>query len=70
MKEKEYGLLHEEVLEKNGAFERIRRWYKGWHPEIEGGVLIMGLTGKETFIEETIIRPTRTFMVKNNVNRR
>jgi len=68
--EKEAGLLHEEVLEKKGAFERIRRWYKGWRPEIEGGVLIMGSTGKETFIEETIIRPKRTFMVKNNVSRK
>lgn len=55
-------LLHEEVLFKSGAFERVKRWYKGWDLTLNG-TFINGLTGKETETEETVIKPSRTFYV-------
>lgn len=57
------NLLNEQVVEKFGTFERVIRWYKGWHPEIRGSILIIGLTGKETRVEKSIIRPSYTFKV-------
>jgi len=52
-------LLNEEVLEKYGAFEIVRRWWRGKYTD---GVIIKGLTGWETVTEETIVRPERRFM--------
>ena len=60
---KELKLLSEEILEKYGSFERVRQYWKDWHPEIPNAVLIFGLTGKETMVEKDVIRPVRTFVV-------
>ena len=57
-------LLHEEILEKHGAFQRVRRYWKGWHPELEDAVLTNGWTGKETKQEIDVIRPSKTFRIK------
>jgi len=56
-------LLDEKIVEKLGTFERVIRWYEGWHPELKGAVLVMGQTGKETRLEQTIIRPNYIFRV-------
>ena len=64
-------ILNEVVLKKSGAFEKVRKYLKGWHSGIPGAVLIWGLTGKETRIENDVIRPTKTFTVyerKGNKN--
>ena len=58
-------LLQEEILFKSGAFERVRRFWKGWHPELENAKLGMGWKGKETEQEVTIIKPSKTFKVNN-----
>ena len=58
-------LLSEVVLKDNGAFKKIRRYYKGWHPEIPNAVLISnGYQGKETKVEIDIIKPSKTVEVK------
>lgn len=57
-------LLSEEVLEKQGALERVRRYYQGWHPELEYSELVQGWTGRETRQEVTVVKPIRIFEVK------
>jgi len=57
-------LLGRVVLEKHGSFERVVDYYEGWHPEIQGAILMTGLTGKETKVEKEVIKPIRTFYVK------
>jgi hypothetical protein len=54
-------LLDEHVLQKHGAFHRVRRWLRGAHPHL--GVLTKGLTGEETLVEQDVIRPSMTFRV-------
>jgi len=46
-----------------GTFRRIRRYYKGKHPLLNG-VYVQGLTGWETMVEIDSIRATNTFEVK------
>jgi len=51
----ERELLYEQVLEEKGSFKRVRRWWRGWHPDL--GKLISGWQGEETVQETTVIRP-------------
>jgi hypothetical protein len=55
-------LLSEVIIEKQGAFEKVKRWYKGWDLALNG-TFINGITGKETETEETVIKPSKTFYV-------
>ena len=58
-------LLSEQVIEKQGSFEKVVRYYRGWHPSLRGAVLMgNGWTGRETRQETTIIRAVKTFMVR------
>ena len=54
-------ILGEEVLHKQGSFSRVRRYLRGWHPKL--GVLSEGLQGRETIVEEDIIKPIGVFRV-------
>jgi len=55
-------LLHEEVLSRRGPIERVRRYWRGAHPEL--GALHAGLTGRETLEERDRVRPTHTVRVE------
>ena len=55
-------LLDEKVISQQGRFKRIKRWWRGIHPD--RGVIIQGLTGWETVEEKESIIPTQTFTVK------
>lgn len=48
-------LLDERIIYTNGCFKRVRRWYKGAHPKL--GLIIKGLTGQETVVEQDVIVP-------------
>jgi hypothetical protein len=56
--------LSEEIIRQNGSYSLRRRWYRDWHPEMKNAVLTKGWTGRETKVEETVIKPIKTFMVK------
>ncbi len=65
MIESKLNLVSETVLQEQGAFKKVRRFYKGWHPSIPNAVLIgNGYQGKETKVETTIIKPSRIITVK------
>jgi len=64
MNKEELRILDEQVLEKYGAFERVRRWYEGWVEDIPGAVLSNGNLGKRTMVEITIIKPSKIIEVK------
>jgi hypothetical protein len=55
-------LLDEQILEISGACQRVRRWWKGSHPD--KGVIIRGLTGLETVQDTYRIVPLHTFVVE------
>jgi hypothetical protein len=57
-------ILDEVILFRNGPFFHIRRYLKGFHPEL--GYLHFGLTGPETVMEITVIRPKYIFSVLNS----
>jgi hypothetical protein len=57
-------LLDEKIIYQNGRFQRIRRWWKGSHPD--RGTIIHGWTGWETVEERERILPVRIFEVKDN----
>lgn len=57
-------LVGQEIIHKQGSFEIVKNWYKGWHPEV--GKLINGWSGKETEVETTRIMPIETFEVKED----
>lgn len=52
---KELEVLDEQVLRSRGCFKVVRRWFKGQHPEL--GVIIQGLTGWETVVDQEVIVP-------------
>ena len=54
-------LLDQKVIYQRGPCQRVRRWWKGVRPE--KGVIIQGLTGKETLEETERILPLHTFVV-------
>ncbi len=48
-------LLHEQVISQRGNVQRIRRWWRGVHPD--KGTIIQGWTGWETVEERDRIIP-------------
>jgi hypothetical protein len=55
-------VLDEQVIFEHGHFQRVRRWWRGIHPD--KGVVIRGLSGWETVEEIDRILPMRTVFVK------
>lgn len=55
-------ILGQEILYQQGSFSRVRRYLRGWYPEL--GVLSQGLQGQETIVEQDVIRPIRVFAVQ------
>ena len=56
-------LLDQKVICQYGPWQRVLRWWKGVRPK--KGVIIQGLTGKETLEETDRILPLHTFVVKD-----
>lgn len=56
-------ILGEHIISESGCYRFVRRWVRGWHPEL--GELTWGLAGKETIIETSVIRPMVAYEVKN-----
>ena len=56
-------LLDEKVIYQRGRLQRVRRWWKGVHPE--RGVIVYGWTGWETVEECDRILPLGTIHVNN-----
>ena len=56
----ELELLDEKIIYKQRSYKRVKRWYKGSHPI---GVVIKGLTGWETVVEQDVIVPMGKFQV-------
>jgi hypothetical protein len=59
----EPDLLDEQVISQQGRYKRIKRWWRGIHPD--RGIIIQGLTGWETVEEKDRIDPVQTFTVRN-----
>ncbi len=59
--EKRIEIVGEQVLDQSGSYRRVRRWIRGWHPEL--GTLMMGYTGPETVMDVDVICPLGTFYV-------
>ncbi len=57
----ELHLLDEQVVWRQGRFQRIRRWWRGIHPE--RGTITQGWTGWETVEERDLILPVQVFTV-------
>ena len=55
-------VIYEEILHSNGPFCHIRYWVKGKHPPL--GKILYGLTGWETEITESVIKPKHLFVVE------
>ena len=55
-------LLNEQVIFERGHFQRVRRWWRGIHPD--KGVVIRGLSGWETVEETDRILAMRIVFVK------
>lgn len=66
--ENQLELLKETVVVKSGAFELVRRTWKGWHPELSGAILCFdGENGERVTKQEiTLIKPSR--FINNNEN--
>jgi hypothetical protein len=60
----ELELLDEKIIYTNGCFKRVKRWFRGSHPNI--GVIIKGFTGLETVVEQSVIMPMGSFYVIDN----
>jgi len=56
----ELELLDEKIIFQRGSYKKVQRWYKGSHPI---GVIIKGLTGWETVVEQDVFVPMNTFHV-------
>jgi len=50
-----------EVIAQSGCFMRVRRYYRGWHPQL--GTLHFGWSGKETIEEADVIKAMGIFTV-------
>ncbi|HLJ92920.1 MAG TPA: hypothetical protein VKU02_06980 [Gemmataceae bacterium] len=59
-----HELLDEHVLFQHGRFQRVRRWWRGIHPD--RGKVVHGWSGWETVEEVDRIVPAWTFTVKND----
>lgn len=59
-----HDLLDEKVISQQGRYKRIRRWWRGIHPD--RGVIIQGYTGWETVEEKDSITPVQTYTVKTD----
>ena len=57
----ERELLDEQVICQSGSWQRVRRWWRGIHPEI--GTITMGWSGWETVEERDRVRAVHTFQV-------
>ena len=55
-------VLDEQVILEHGHFQRVRRWWRGIHPD--KGVVVQGWTGWETVEEKDRILPMRTVFVR------
>jgi hypothetical protein len=62
-------LVGEVVLSSSptGTFRRVRRYYKGMCPELNG-VYVRGYTGWETMVETDVIRASHVFEVRELEN--
>jgi hypothetical protein len=56
-------LLDEKVIFQNGRLQRVRRWWRGIHPD--RGVIVHGWTGWETVEECDRILPLGTVNVND-----
>ena len=59
-------ILDEKILFKQGSFEKVKFWVKGKH--LGGKIIAPDKTWSgdwETELEETRIRPIKTFIVKD-----
>jgi hypothetical protein len=56
-------LLDEIILLQRGRFQRVRRYWRGIHPE--RGVITYGWTGWETVEECDRVLPLNTVNIKN-----
>jgi hypothetical protein len=54
-------LLDEKVIASHGPCQRVRRWWRGVHPE--KGIIVRGWTGWETVEEADRVLPLHTFIV-------
>lgn len=54
-------LVGEEIISVRGPLVTARRYYAGTYPHL--GRLHFGLTGPETVVEGTFLRPTRVYEV-------
>jgi len=57
----ERELLDEQVICQSGSWQRVRRWWKGIHPEV--GTIVQGWSGWETVEERDRVRAVSTFVV-------
>ena len=60
-------LVGERIISTSNSCRVVKRWYRGWHPEM--GKLINGWSGKETEVDMVEIRPIKTFMVSDEQGR-
>ena len=56
-------VLDSKVLFKNGSFQIIRYWLRGW-VQIKDGLFINGLTGKETVVTRSEVIPQHFIKVE------
>lgn len=56
-------ILDEKVIEETDHFKVIKRWIKGYHPEL-GSIQIGWSKGVETIAECRILKSLRTFEVQ------
>lgn len=59
--ERTVEIVGEQLLKRHGSLKRVRRYLKGWRPEL--GALHQGWQGQETIVEEQIIGPLAIFEV-------
>lgn len=59
-------VVGEQVVSIHGNTLTIRRYLKGWHPEL--GQLHWGLSGPETVVESTIVRLHKFFVGTSGVH--
>jgi hypothetical protein len=57
----ERELLDEQIICQNGSWQRVRRWWRGAHPQL--GIITLGWSGWETIEERDRLRPVHTFLV-------
>ncbi len=60
-------LLNEKILSRRGSFKRVRRWWRGIHPD--RGTITKGWTGWETVEEADRVLPIKTFTVSGGPER-